>query len=216
MKHMRALFAFGALLMAVLACALPGVTTPTPVPGDAVGTLGVYNPAGGGLTKFTSPTGGVILGSSAWMLDSASVLVASQYLGYTSPGLERYNASDGSGVALIASVAESDLNFVEAPLPAPDGQLYYVFSHLAAAPSGLVPLQMTRAAADGVTGRTTLSPESFTLLEALWAPDASLAIVDQQPAGGAVSGGNLALVYSDGRPVVPQPISVARHLRWGP
>jgi hypothetical protein len=182
------------------------------------GTLGVYNPAGGALTKFASPGGGVILGTSAWTPDSASVLVASQYLGYVSPGLDRYNASDGSGVALISSPSESDLNFVEAPLPAPDGQLYYFFSHLAAAPSsGNVPLQMTRSAPDGVTGRTTLRPETFTLVEALWAPDASLAIVDQIPAGTTYSpDGALSLVYADGRPIVPLPMAAAHQLRWGP
>jgi len=181
------------------------------------GTLGVYSPAGGGLTKFTSPGGGDILGTSAWTPDSASVLLASQYFGYASPGLDRYNAADGSGAALIASPNETDLNFAEAPLLAPDGQLYFFFSHpTSALPGGSVPLQMVRSAADGVSGRTALRPESFTLLEALWAPDASLAIVNQQPVGGDVSGGNLALVHTDGQPVVPLPISGARLLHWGP
>jgi hypothetical protein len=182
------------------------------------GTLGVYNPTGGSLTKFTSPTGGVILGTSAWAPDSASVLLASQYYGYVSPGLERYNAADGSGVALIASPSETDLNFVEAPLLAPDGQLYYFFSHVTSAfAGGNVPLQMVRSAPDGVTGRTVLRPESFTLIEALWAPDASLAVVDQLPPSDLyIPDGPLSLVYADGRPIVPLPVAAAHHLRWGP
>lgn len=182
------------------------------------GTMGVYNPTGGALTKFTSPSGGVILGTSAWTPDSASVLLASQYYGYVSPGLDRYNASDGSGLALIASPSETDLNFAEAPLLAPDGQLYYFFSHVTSAFSGgNVPLQMVRSGPDGVTGRTALRPESFVLIEALWAPDASLAVVDQLPPGDLyIPDGPLALVHADGRPIVPLPVAAARHLRWGP
>jgi len=182
------------------------------------GTLGVYNPAGGGLTKFTSPGGGAILGTSAWTPDSASVLLASQYLGYVSPGLDRYNAADGVGAALISSPSESDLNYAEAPLPAPDGQLYYFFSHLTSAlPGGSVPLQMVRSAADGVTGRTVLRPESFLLIEALWAADASLAVVDQMPSAGTyVPDGALSLVYADRRPILPLPVPAAHGLRWGP
>jgi hypothetical protein len=182
------------------------------------GSLAVYNPTGGALTKFTSPSGLTILGTSAWTPDSASVLLASQYFGYSNPGLDRYNASDGSGVALIASPSETDLNFVEASLLAPDGQLYYFFSHVTSAHSGgNVPLQMVRSAPDGVSGRTVLRPESFTLIEALWAPDASLAVVDQLPPGDLyIPDGPLSLVYADGRPIVPLPVAAAHHLRWGP
>jgi hypothetical protein len=183
------------------------------------GTMGVYNPSGGSVTRFTTPDGGIIFGSSAWAPDSASVLVASQYLGYVSPGLDRFNASDGSGLALIGSPSDTDLNFVESPFSAPDGQLYYFFAHLGIAPSGgSVPLQMTRSAPDGVTGRTALRPETFYVLRALWAPDASFAIVEAASPDPSiyVGHGQLSLVYTDGRPVVPLPVSAAQDLRWGP
>lgn len=183
------------------------------------GTLGVYTPAGGSLTRFTAPDGGIIFGSSDWTPDGASVLVASQSQGYVSPGLDRFNASDGSGVALIASPSETDLNFVDAPLSAPDGQLYYFFAHLGTAPSGgSLPLQMTRSAPDGVTGRTALRPETFNVLRALWAPDASFAIVEAASPDPStyVGHGPLSLVYADGRPIVPLPVSAAQDLRWGP
>jgi len=182
------------------------------------GALGIYNPASNALTKFTSPGGGAILGTPAWTPDNASVLVASQSFGYVSPGLDQYTASDGSGVALIASPSETDLNFADAPLLAPDGQLYYFFSHVTTAPpGGNVPLQMTRSAPDGVTGRSTLRPETFTLIEALWAPDASLAIVDQVPLGGSYTpDGMLSLVYADGGAILPLPVAAAHLLRWGP
>jgi hypothetical protein len=183
------------------------------------GTTGVFDPTAVTVTRFTAPDGGIVFGSSAWTPDGAAVLIASQSLGYVSPGLSRFNASDGSGVALISSPGDTDLNFVDTPLLAPDGQLYYFFAHLGTAPSSNpVPLQMTRSAPDGVSGRTTLRPETFYVLRALWAPDASFAIVEAaSPDPSTYLGhGPLSLVYTDGRPIVSLPVQAAQDLRWGP
>jgi hypothetical protein len=78
------------------------------------------------------------------------------------------------------------------------------------------PLQLVRSAPDGVSGRTVISGEDFQLLnEALWAPDASFAIVAIAPSPEIYQGGQAEIVYIDGRPNVPLNVS-AQQMRWGP
>ena len=78
------------------------------------------------------------------------------------------------------------------------------------------PLQPVRAAADGVTDRTVLSTEDFQLLnEALWAPDASFVVVAMAEAPEVYQGGQVKIVYFDGRPSEDLAL-FAQQMKWGP
>ena len=75
---------------------------------------------------------------------------------------------------------------------------------------------MVRSAADGVTGRTVLRPESFSNASGfLWAPDASFLIATTYPAPDVYAGGPAKLYYSDGRPALPL-VPFAMEMKWGP
>ena len=76
---------------------------------------------------------------------------------------------------------------------------------------------MVRSAADGVTGRTVLRPETFeTLNEALWAPDASFVITAKAPSDTVYAGGVIELYYTDGTKSMLPLVPFGQQLKWGP
>ncbi|HSM70822.1 MAG TPA: hypothetical protein VK851_04705, partial [Anaerolineales bacterium] len=101
---------------------------------------------------------------------------------------------------------------------APDGMLYYFFANVVP-DQGFVsraPVQLVRSAPDGVSDRTVLRPETFALLnEALWAPDASFVLAAVAQSDDIYMGGQVSMVYVDGRPIV-ELIPFAQRLKWGP
>ena len=113
--------------------------------------------------------------SCATSSDSRAVYVASAVIGMVDPGMWRFNTSDSSGTTLLPALnTDSTYNFAEAPLPAPDGQLYFLFANLPEIPSSHTPLILVRSAPDAVSDRVNIRPETFTSVnEALWALDAS-------------------------------------------
>jgi hypothetical protein len=123
---------------------------------------------------------------------------------------------------LIPSLTEGDslLNFASDPFLAPDGQLYFFYATLPYTQQedvSRVPLQLVRSAADGVTDRTVLRPETYeNLNEALWAPDASFVVAVIAPAPDVYQGGAVQLVYSDvTRGMIPL-LPFAMKIKWGP
>jgi Periplasmic component of the Tol biopolymer transport system len=152
-------------------------------------------------------------GGPAWSADSSSVYGIASEHDYAFPhgALWKVDAATGVVTTLISLVAkDGTLNFLYKPFPAPDGQLYYFFLNYPE-PSGdfgRPPLQLVRAAADGVTNRTVLRSETFKDNEALWAPDASFVIMTSDE-------GQAEIVYFDGRPNVVLTPS-AQSMKWGP
>jgi hypothetical protein len=181
------------------------------------GTLGIYDLPSGAFYKFSRPDGGIICCSSLWSSDSSAVYVANPNIGMVDSGLWRFNASDGTGSTLLPSQnADATYNFADAPLLAPDGQLYFFFSNLPAIPSGHTPITMVRSAPDGVTGRAVIYPDTFTTMnEALWAPDAGKVIVVQGTTPDMFVGGAATLYNPGGGAPVPL-VPDAGNLRWGP
>lgn len=138
-------------------------------------------------------------------------------LGLIESGLWRMDPASGMVTTLIPSSDGLTYNFANAPLLGPDGQLYFFFSNLPNIPEGHTPLSMARSAPDGVTGRALLSDVIPSMNEALWASDASLAVVAVSMPGGEYEwqGGALTLYYPDGRP--PFSLGVqGQSLRWRP
>jgi hypothetical protein len=136
-----------------------------------------------------------------------------------SSGLWKIDAATGEVTTLLPGVAgDGNYNVADEAYLAPDGQLYFFFA-TPASPEGVImrsPLQLVRAAPDGVTGRTVISSEDFQLLnEALWAPDATFVVAVLAPSAEIYQGGQAKIVYVDGRPDVPLTPS-AQQMKWGP
>jgi WD40 repeat protein len=181
------------------------------------GTLGIYDRASGAFQKLSNPDGGLLCCSSKWTSDSSGVYVASPNIGMVSPGMWHFSASDGTGTTLLPSQnTDSTYNFADAPLLAPNGQLYFLFANLAEIPASHTPLMLVRSAPDGITGRTVIYPDTFTSVnEALWAPDASgIVLVESGDPANWVGGAATLYPIGGGTPVKLLPD--AGGLRWGP
>jgi hypothetical protein len=184
------------------------------------GSSAVYYSATNSLVRLAGGEGAFIWGdANEWSADSTSFHSASSTAGMFSTGLWKVDAATGEVTTLIEGTAEdSNYNAAKEAYLAPDGQLYFFFATVNS-PEGIfnrAPLQLVRSEPDGVTGRTVLSDQDFTLLnEALWAPDASLVIAAVAATQEVYQGGQAHLVYLDGRPsVVLTPF--AQQMKWGP
>ena len=184
-------------------------------------SAGIYYPATDSLVRLTGAEGArICCGEQAWSPDGSALFDANASLGFLSTGLWRVDAASGNVTTLLPSEAGGgNYNFADGPYLAPDGQLYYFFA-TAPAPDGFAdnaPLQMVRSAADGVTGRTVLRPETFeTLNEALWAPDASFVITAKAPSDTVYAGGVIELYYTDGTKSMLPLVPFGQQLKWGP
>jgi hypothetical protein len=180
----------------------------------------IYNIASTALTPLTGGDGArLCCGQQAWTADGSALYVGSSTVGMFGSGLWRVDANSGSTTALIPSEAGGGAyNLIAYPYPAPDGNLHF-FYNTALNPEGIIdrpPLQIVRTFIDGVSGRSILRPENFSLLnEALWAPDASFVLTATAPIQDVREGGILELYYTDGQPVI-QLVDYARQLKWGP
>ena len=161
----------------------------------------------------------ICCGEEEWTEDSSTLYSANPSMGMFNSGLWRIDASSGQVTTLIPGDAgNGTFNFPDEPLLAPDGQLYFFFANRPASDEfgGREALQLVRAAADGVTGRTVLLPDFFEQInEALWSPDGSFVILAQGTNDQMWEGGQLELIYVDGRPRVVL-TSFGRELKWGP
>ena len=104
--------------------------------------------------------------------------------------------------------------FVGWPLQQTSGELFYFYANLEEfSPDGGLPLVMMRGSPDG-SHREAVRPEAFHIVEALWAPDGSLALV-VQPGDGADR--QVLLARIDGSPlqVLIEGEGIS-HLAWGP
>ncbi|UYN90243.1 MAG: hypothetical protein KIT08_03155 [Anaerolineales bacterium] len=181
--------------------------------------ISVAGPDGSGLgvwdvrtESFTRLQGEAVLCCQAsWTADSQSVLLASAALGLVEPGLWRFDASTGEATTLIETQAEDAYHFVGWPLQLPNGDLQYFYASAAEIHDADLPLYMVRSAADGAGGRSQMRDDAFSLREALWAPDGSLALVAQSAASGA---GPIVLAYADGRPLLVL-VDFGYELKWG-
>lgn len=173
-------------------------------------SLGVWSFAEGELVGFD--TEGLVCCQAAWAPDGRSVLVASATLGLTEPGLWRYDARTGAATTLIETLSGDTYNFVAWPLQLQNGNLQYFYASAAEVPESDLPLFLVSSAADGHSGRSQLRSDAFSLRQALWAPDGSLALVVQAATGGT---GPVVLAYADERPLQVL-VDTGYLLRWGP
>jgi hypothetical protein len=174
------------------------------------GTLAILDPNADSLvTEFESS--GIVCCQAAWAPDSASLLVASPYIGLVDSGLWRYDTQTGEESTLIGSGSEL-YEFAGWPLELANGDLQYFFTSSPNIQDGDVALYMVRSAADGVNGRAQLRADAFVIREALWAEDGSFALIMQAIAGS--QSGPVVLARSDGTQLQVL-LDEGRDLRWG-
>jgi hypothetical protein len=181
---------------------------------------GIYYPAADSLVPLSGGNGAAVCcGEQGWSSDSSALYVGIPFVGFFSSGLWRADASSGYMTTLLPTESGGNYNLASEPYLAPDGQLYFFF---ATVPSGAefvdrAPLQIVRAAPDGVTNRTALRPETFQLMnEALWAPDASFVVVATAPIDQVYSGGLIELYYTDSQKATISLLEFGQQLKWGP
>jgi hypothetical protein len=181
----------------------------------------IYYPNGSALVRLKGGEGAAICcGDTEWTADGSAFYAAYPSLGMFSPGLWRVDSANGEVTTLInGDPGSGTFNFADAPYLAPDGQLYFFFTSLPNTNefASRAPLQLVRSAADGVTNRTVLRPETYELMnETLWAPDASFVITAIAPIPDIYQGGAAQLVYTDGqKPIIPL-LPFAMEMKWGP
>ena len=185
----------------------------------------VYYPATNTLIRHAEVTDYIYCcsfhGGPVWSADSSSFFgVASVHdTAYKSGELWRVDAASGAMTRMLKP-ENGMLYLPKKPYLAPDGQLYFFFGTYDTA-SGLFDapeLQMVRSAPDGVTDRKVLRDENFVLMnEALWAPDASFAIIATAPSRDwSQGGGVLALYYSDDAKGTVPLAPFGQQMKWGP
>lgn len=186
-------------------------------------TAAIYYPNGGALVRLNGGNGALICcGDTEWAGDGSAFFAANPTVGMSSAGLWRVDAATGNVTTLFTDYPETDpVNLADEPFPAPDGQLYFFFASIPIAAlndfSERTPLQLVRSAADGVTNRTVLRPETYKFLnETLWAPDASFVIAAVAPIHEIYQGGEARLVYTDGQKSIISLVPFAMNMKWGP
>lgn len=175
------------------------------------GSLAFLNLESEQLTEFQAS--GIVCCQTTWAANSASLYVASPYLGLIDSGLWRYSLADGREESLIPSTEEdATVNLVGWPLALPDGGLRFFYAETAGIPEGDTPLLMASARAGTWQQPQALREDAFQIQDALWAPDGSLAVILPTLQG---QPGPLILAHEDGRPLQLL-VDAAWNLRWGP
>ncbi|HUG34220.1 MAG TPA: hypothetical protein VMJ90_05585 [Anaerolineales bacterium] len=179
----------------------------------------VYYPSANSLVRLNGGEGALICcDATQWTADGSAFYSASPSAGMFNSGLWRVDASNGIVTTLFTSNYETNsFNYASEPFLAPDGQLYFFFASANSEFNARTPLQLVRAAVDGVTNRSVLRPESFQLMnEALWSPDASFVVAAIAPSDQIYFGGTLELYYTDGQKSKVTLAPFGQQLRWGP
>lgn len=179
----------------------------------------VYYPSANSLVRLNGGEGALICcDATQWTADGSAFYSASPSAGMFNSGLWRVDASNGTVTTLFTSNYETNsFNYASEPFLAPDGQLYFFFASANSEFNARTPLQLVRAAVDGVTNRTILLPETFQLMnEALWAPDASFVIVAIAPSDQIYQGGLLELYYTHAEAGMISLAPFGQMLKWGP
>ena len=181
------------------------------------GSMGVLNLAENKVLSLSSPQGYVCC-APAWSPDSQSIYYANAVEGIVPPGLWRTDVITGQSETLIDGIAKDATLSVSSAFPSQDGQLYYFYAVTKAPrdPGSATPLSMYRAKNDGVTDQTQLRTDAYVIGEALWATDASGAVIVEarDAAGQYPPSGPLFYLKADGSPAVPL-AEDGRLLRWG-
>lgn len=181
----------------------------------------IYYPNGGTVVRLNGEQRGIICcDTTQWTPDSSAIYSASPTFGMFAAGLWKVDATTGNVSTLfIGDFDISPVQVADAPLLAPDGNLYFFYASLPNTGDMVnrPPLQLVRSAPDGVTNRTVLRPEIYdNMNEHLWLPDGSFVIITTAPTPDTYYGGTPVLIYTD---ETKGSIGLGRfavNMQWGP
>lgn len=161
-------------------------------------------------------TDGPICCTFSWSDDGRSVLAGNPYFLGSIPGLWSHDAATGEQTALVGGVeGYGPHDYVGWPHQLASGELRFFHVRLESfSPEEGIPLRMSGGRADG-SGLEPMRPESFSIRQALWAPDGSLAVILGRSGDGEVQ---LLLASADGSPLIVliDDAQDVRDLTWGP
>src|SRR3990172_5393028 len=181
----------------------------------------IYYPNGGALVRLSGDEGAIICcGDYHLTSDGTALFAANPSSGMFNAGLWRVETATGKVTTLLlGSYDTTPAEAADNPFLAPNGQLYFFYASLPNADEFIndPPVQIVRSAADGITGRTVLRPETFqNINEALWAPDASFVIVANPAVPEIYQGGAAQLYYTDAQKAMLPLLPYAMKMKWGP
>jgi Tol biopolymer transport system component len=151
-----------------------------------------------------------------WSPDGKYVYVANSSYGIEWPGLWKYDSDKGEETELVTT-KPGQTRFAGWPRQLSSGYLIYFYGEEFSIEEG-IPLVMVQSGPDG-EDRIQLRPETFHIMDALWAEDSSLVLIvnpceDQSKENDLAQ---LVLVRPDGSPL--KVLFEANHLSeiaWGP
>lgn len=198
-------------------------------PPDNPYTGAIYTPATNVLQQFAgenqSMTCCTTYGGPQWTADSSTFYTPATVADSSSifSVLWKVGANSGAVNELVpggAGEGDNRLMYLTfEPYLAPEGHLYF-FAAKYPESEGFdrrVPMVIVRTdPADMMASWTIARGDMFEMVnEALWAPDASFAIVAIAPTADIYEGGRLEIVYLDGRPNMVL-TEFAKQMKWGP
>ena len=194
-------------------------------PPDNPSTAAIYTLASKVLAQFGVENQALtccnFYGGAQWTADSSGFYsVASQVdSSYKFGELWQVDAPSAS-VTTMLSMGNGTINLPKEPYLGQDGMLYFFLGSYGV-DSGFFDapvLAMVRAAPNGMTDRTVLRSENFVMMnEALWAPDASFAIVATDPMRNWDQGGGVLELYpTNGQRSKTWLAPFGTQMEWGP
>lgn len=153
-----------------------------------------------------------------WLDDNQSILTSNPYVGLTFPGLWHYNTKTGQETTMVPTTSkEGTLNFVGWPIDMANGSLRYFYTNTAAYPEISPPLIMVESPFSALENPTPIRPETWPIIDALWAKDGSFAIIVQTPLGETITpySGPILLIDTEGSSPIPL-VTNGYNLQWGP
>lgn len=178
------------------------------------GGMTIYDLGDGVQTEITLPDT-IVCCQPVWAPDSSGIYLASPYVGMVEPGLWFVPAETGGGQSLISSRDGLTFHLVGYPHPLDESTIQYFYAEVDTMMDAAdAPLTMVSAPLDHPANHTALRDEPVTLLEALWAPDGSGAVIVAHSGDDRITG-ELIWLSADGGAEVPLGVEGRLALHWG-
>lgn len=155
---------------------------------------------------------------TTWAADGQAAIVASPYLGITNSGLWTFNGTTGAKTTLLPTTTEDGtLNFAGWPHSLSTGEILLFYANTPSIPEQMPPLLMVKILPNESADPITIRPETWSVTDALWAPDGSSVIIIQPPLGESSNPNNGPILWINTHGSPPIPLSAGGNSpQWGP
>lgn len=179
------------------------------------GPMGLYSVSDGSLKIVTKGNGGYPCCSAVWKADGSQFYVAGYEYGSVGSDFWVFDGKDGTPTELIPGMTEADFfNFCFFPTQIGD-TLYFFHTESSGEDAGVLNMHLVTSSLSAPAQMTILRGDVPTMDEALWAPDASFALVlERQPEVAEPWPGTLFLISTNNQPIVSL-VSGVHDIKWG-